>query len=1044
VSTSSALFRIATTLAWTVLAWCPSAFALNPELDVSQYTHTAWRIRDGLPTGSIYSIVQTPDGYLWLAADFGLFRFDGVRSVPWRPPHDQRLPAGVVRALLVTRDGALLIGTETGLARWKEGTLTVFETLAGRHVGRLLEDRDGVIWMTSSAQSRWTLCAIRSGTVECYGEDGGPGADAVDLYEDTSGRVWVGTQNGLWRWTPGPARFYPLMADPNGIQGFSESDDGSLLIAFGGAIQRFVDGKAEPAYPFPSSMQPLHGTVLLRDRDGGLWFGMTGGGLLHMHQGLVDVFAQSDGLSGDWVTNLFEDREGNVWVATQDGLDRFHEATFVPFSARQGLSNGIVTAVLGSRDGSVWLATSAGVNRWQQGRLTSYRDAKAPTALASTRTPRDVRVVSVDDFPRDVVYSMLEDRAGRVWLSTRQGVGYVDSGRFVPFRGLPAGVTRAIVEDGQGSLWIAKPDSGLFRVDPVTRTIDQTPWATFGDKGPVSALAADSSQAGVWVGFFRGDVAFFRDGRLHASYTAADGLAEGRVSALRLDREGALWAATDGGVTRLKDGRIATLTSRNGLPCDAVQWTVEDDDGSLWVFMRCGFGRIARSEVNAWIAAADKDKTVEPLLRVTVFDGGDGFRAFPGPNYFGSPVARSGDGKLWFISPDGASVVDLRHLPLNTLAPPVHIEQVTADRRTYERAAGDIQLPALIRDLQIDYTALSFVAPEKNRFRVKLEGWDRDWQDVGTRRQAFYSNLPPRSYRFRVMASNNNGVWNEVGASLDFSVAPAYYQTTWFRLSVVGAFLLLLTAAYQMRVRHVARAFNMRLEERVHERTRIARELHDTLLQSFHGLLFRFQAATNRLPDSDVKRQFETAIDQAAQAITEGRDAVQHLRASTTVTNDLAEAISTLGAELAAAPVDANAGPPGVDVAVEGTPRDLHPILRDDIYRIAGEALRNAFRHARARRIEVEIRYDDAKLQVRVRDDGQGIDPAMLAEQRSGHFGLRGMRERAELIGGHVDVWSRVGFGTEVELTIPARAAYATLRPRWRSGLFAGKTGAHS
>src|SRR5262249_13065488 len=270
-------------------------------------------------------------------------------------------------------------------------------------------------------------------------------------------------------------------------------------------------------------------------------------------------------------------------------------------------------------------------------------------------------------------------------------------------------------------------------------------------------------------------------------------------------------------------------------------------------------------------------------------------------------------------------------------------------------------------------------------------------------------------------------------------------QTTWFRVTAVLGVLALLWAAYQYRLRQIAYQFDTRLQERINERTRIARELHDTLLQSFHGLLFRFQAATNKLPESDVKKQFENAIDQAAQAITEGRDAVQSLRTSTVVTNDLAVAISTLGEELGAAHNgDAKTPPTVVDVTVEGAPRDLHPILRDDIYRIAGEALRNAFRHASARRIEVEIRYDAEQLQVRVRDDGNGIDSTVLDEGIPGHFGIRGMRERAELAGGHLDVWSRAGVGTEVELTIPAAAAYATPRGRKVSSWFARKTGTNS
>jgi signal transduction histidine kinase len=341
-------------------------------------------------------------------------------------------------------------------------------------------------------------------------------------------------------------------------------------------------------------------------------------------------------------------------------------------------------------------------------------------------------------------------------------------------------------------------------------------------------------------------------------------------------------------------------------------------------------------------------------------------------------------------------------------------------------ANGNVRVPPRIRDLQIDYTALSFVAPEKVLFRYKLEGWDGDWQDAGTRRQAFYSNLPPRNYRFRVMASNNSGVWNEAGTFLDFSVAPAYYQTWWFRSLCVAAFLALLAAAYQLRLRQVAQQFNMRMEERVNERTRIARELHDTLLQSFQGVLLKFHAVTYVILDrpAEAQKTLQTAIEQARQAITDGRDAVQGLRSSTLVSCDIAQAISTFGDELASGPSGQNS--PNFRVVVEGSPRDLAPLLRDEIYRITGEALRNAFRHADAQRIEVEIRYDQRQLRLRVRDDGKGIDPVILnGRGRPGHYGLPGMHERAKLVGGKLAVWSELNSGTEAELTIPASIAYA-------------------
>ncbi len=371
-------------------------------------------------------------------------------------------------------------------------------------------------------------------------------------------------------------------------------------------------------------------------------------------------------------------------------------------------------------------------------------------------------------------------------------------------------------------------------------------------------------------------------------------------------------------------------------------------------------------------------------------------------------------------------MVDPSRLIANAMTPPVHVEAIVADRQSYSPREG-VRLPALTQNLEIDYTALSLVIPEKVRFRYRLEGHDATWQDPGTRRQAFYSDLRPGSYNFHVIASNNDGIWNEAGASLDFSILPAYYQTNWFRAMWGAAFLVSLWAIYQIRVRQLRRQFAIGLEARVNERTRIARELHDTLLQSFNALLLRFQTAADLLstrPD-EARRTLDSTIDQTAQALIEGRDAVQQLRPTGLATSDLVCAIGSLGQALADG---LNGDTPAFHVEVEGTPRDLLPITRDEVYRIAGEALRNAFRHARACRIEVDIRYDRRQLRLQIRDDGQGIDPQLLrTDGLSGHYGLRGMRERAQSLGGELTIWSEVNAGTEIDLTVPSSGAYAKL-----------------
>jgi signal transduction histidine kinase/ligand-binding sensor domain-containing protein len=1013
-------------LACVLLVCCPRAYALNPSLDVSQYAHTAWRVRDGFTKGGIIAIAQTPDGYLWLGTEFGLIRFDGVRAVPWQPPAGQHLPSDYIMSLLVTRDGTLWIGTLKGLASWRDDKLTQYVELDGRYIFALLEDREGAIWASGYANPTGKLCTIRKSGIRCFGDDGVLGPGVFNLYEDSKGNLWAGVKEGLWRWRPGSPKFYQLGGEANGMQALGEDTDGTLLVGWKGGIYRFVDGKTQ-AYPVSGIRQQFRAHRIFRDHDGGLWIGTQRQGLLHMHQGRADGLAMGDGVSGDDISSFFEDREGNIWVATVDGLDRFRDFAVATFTPRQGLTQQDVGFALAARDGSVWLATPAGLNRWKNGQIArvGQRDGK---------------------LPGHIPISLLQDSRGRIWVSTNDAVGYLENNRFTPVNGVPGGTVHGIAEDTAGNLWIANQEQGLLRLVG-DRLAEKFPWARLGHKDIASTLIADPVQDGLWLGFIYGGVAYFKDGRVLATYAGSDGLGEGRVNTLRLDADGTLWAATDGGLSRLKNGRIATLTSKNGLPCDAVHWSMEDDVGSVWLYMPCGLARIARSELAEWAAAADKVRQSGDAKRIqaTVFDTSDGVRTRGAGGGYGALVAKAADGKLWFLPFDGVSAIDPRHLPFNRLPPPVYVEQITADRKTYDASSassGRVALPALIRDLKIDYTVLSLVAPEKVLFRYKLEGRDRDWQDAGNRRQAFYTDLPPRNYRFRVTASNNNGVWNETGAVLDFSVAPAYYQATWFRLSCVAAVLALLWALYQIQLQQLAREFNAGLEARVNERTRIARDLHDTLLQSFHGLLLRFQAATNLLPErpGEARKTLESAIDQAAQAITEGRDAVQGLRSSTEVTNDLASAITTLGTELAGSESNPNAAE--FHVEVEGTPRDLHPILRDEVYRIAGEALRNAFKHAKAQRIEVEIRYDERQLRLRVRDDGKGIDPEHLDDEgRVGHFGLPGMRERAKLMGAKLAVWSQLDSGAEVELKIPAFRAYEIAPPRRRFWLTEKLTG---
>ncbi len=637
--------------------------ALDPALDASQYAHTSWKIREGFATGIIHQIAQTPDGYLWLATESGLLRFDGVRTVPWQPPPGDHLASSDIRSLIAARDGTLWLGTAKGLASWKDGKLTHYPEFDGRDVYALLQDREGTIWATgivweAGFSQPGKLCAIRSGGIECYGADGAFGR-VTALYEDSRGNLWLGAGNGLWRWKPGPPDHYALTelnhsALPSlffNRNALIEGEHGNLLIAVHGEIAELVGGKLKE-YPFLSGAPQFNeGGTLLRDRNGGLWIGTFDRGILHVHQGRTDVFAQSDGLSGNAVESLFEDREGNIWVATTAGLDCFREYAIPTISVKQGLSSPLVVCVLAARDGSVWLGTSDGLNRWKDGQVTVYRKRSAATAAHSTdaitasepAAANHARaVVQQIALPGNYIDSLFQDSQGRIWVSGHEGpgLGYFQNGRFIPFRAPHPSFAIPITGDSSGNIWITSSDSGLCRLR-FGKPAECTPWPKLGLRGSSSnSLVIDPVRGGFWLGSWSGGVVYFKDSKVRRSYGPADGLGAGRVNALQLDSKNTLWAATDGGLSRIKDGRVATLTSKNGLPCDTVHDIIEDDEHSLWLYLACGMVSIARPQLDAWVDDSHHE------VAVTVFDTSDGVRSHAGVSPPAPRVAKTADGRL--------------------------------------------------------------------------------------------------------------------------------------------------------------------------------------------------------------------------------------------------------------------------------------------------------------------------------------------------------------------------------------------------------------
>jgi signal transduction histidine kinase/ligand-binding sensor domain-containing protein len=852
------------------------ALALDPALDMSQYAHTAWKIRDGFFTGRFSSFAQTQDGYLWLGTEAGLFRFDGVRFRPWQPPQGASLPDNRIRPLLVSRDGTLWIGTAGGLASWNGHELRTYPQLNGDLVNGLVEDREGTLWAGAYLPPATGLvCAVRNGSADCSGADGSLGPYISCPYEDKKGTLWFAGSNGLWRWKPGPPKRYSLPDPPSGVLCLNETATGTMLVGTAGGVRQFVDEKFEP---FGAATQGPQIKSLFRDRDGAIWIG-THKGLLHAHGDRVDAFGRADGLSGDEVGRIFEDREGNVWVETDDGgIDRFRPLSAVTYSAGQGVQ-GVVGTVLAGKDGSAWITTLEGLYRWRDGRLSLYRArGLSPGASPPPLQPQAVNEVLIEGLPKPGTTSLFEDGRGRLWLGSMAGLGYLENGRFVSVSGLSSAYIDSFAEDKQGTLWVVHRTAGLLRISTDLK-VQQVPWPDSRMDG--WRIAVDPADQGLWIGYTVGGLVHVVDGAVRAAYSAADGLGKGRVYAVRVAADGTVWAATDGGLSRIRAGRIATLNSSIGLPCDAVIASMEDAEGSLWLYTGCGLVRIARSDLDAWIAAVDGGKAA-PSVHVTVLDAGDGVHSNAAGTTASPHLAITRDGRVWFPALDGVTSVDPRHMYNNTLPPPVHVEQVVADHKAYE-PSGPLALPPLVRDLAIDYTALSLVAPEKNLFRYKLEGRDRDWEDAGNRRQAFYTDLAPGNYRFRVIAANNSGVWNEEGASLAFSIAPAYWQTNWFLALCTTAFVALFWGAYLLRMRQLAHRRELELElahaNRLATMGQLTASIAHEVNQPLGASITNAQAALRWLQAKDPDLgEVKQALDQIVRAGNRAADVVASVR----------------------------------------------------------------------------------------------------------------------------------------------------------------------
>ena len=994
-------------LAIAALLWCSCA-AAHPDLTTKQLLHTAWGPREGAPLGGVQALAQTNDGFLWLQSYSGLYRFDGIAFEHVELPHDAKLASTDLRWIFAPRTGGLWVSVNSGgVAFLRDGRWQVYGAQDGLPPGAVIEFAEkpnGNLWVATT-EGFGLFDGVRWRSV---GADMGLPADIVPVFVfvDGQGTLWLGASGKMFTLRAGERQFsrFPYSGPMPVISRLAESSAGTIWYDTDDALVKIHQNPT----PLAPSSPLAHGPAF--DHDGALWdigHEVTRINSEHQRDGVVirfkdvtDRYTHTDGLTGGAAYSLMVDREGNVWVSTALGLDRFANPSLEAPLRDEGNRNalGSVTEIgLAPADGvgGLWVTDTYGaVQRYQDGRL-------ATPALKQ----RIACLVRTDD--------------GTVWFGGRKTLWRERQGRFESLAPPgPDADTQALAVDKSGGLWVSLVRSGVFY-------LKDSVWTPYGGISTLprrwAITIVRDRRDRLWFSYLDGTAAVL-DGDQVRTYGAAEGLQIGFVAANYSGRTDQ-WLGGELGLTRFDGERFHSVRTVPELSLARTTGIVETAAGDLWLNGQSGIVHLPAAELQR--SRLDSSYPVNGET-FGAFDGvvGTGWMRRPLPT-----AIEAGNGKLWFATNSAFFGVDPNRLVPNRLPPPVVIRALTIGDHMIDPRPG-VTLPVRTTTVRFDYAGLSLTEAQKVRFRYRLDGIDTDWRDVTAARQALFSNLRPGHYTFRVIAANNDGVWNDRGAALGFTIPPAFEQTGWFIALCLAGGALAVWALVRLRVHqatvNVHRRLQQRMEDRLNERTRIARELHDSLLQGFQGLMFRLQAVRQLLPErsDDAAKSLDSAMQLGDQAIGEGRDAVQNLRSSSFDDRDLATSLGALGTELGAGIEPLSK--PQYRVVVEGRPRELTAVVRDEAYRIAREAVRNAYQHAKATHIETEVTFSDADLTVRVRDDGIGVEPQILAHgQRPGHWGLPGMRERSESLGGQLYVWSERNAGTEIELRIPARVAYA-------------------
>lgn len=985
------------TLAIGVLLVPCQTHAVSRPWTLDRYKHVAWTGKNGAPTG-VSSLAQTLDGYLWIGTDHGLFRFDGTR---FRRFEEQSPSRRAVYGLFAGSDGSLWVSYESGgIDLLKDGHVTRYGSKAGLPDNALIEgiaeDNHGAIWLYGAG---YLYTRFGEHWKSIGGDLGLKSGYAPALLVARDGAFWVGTAVGLFYRAANAQQFLPL-EQAGYVSHIVEAPDGSIWVAhLRGAIERWTTSKGMPVRT-PGSITTTSTERMLFDQQGGLWLNGLGDGIRHIAPNAispnadlsalnakVELFNSSNGLSGDYAWPLLIDREGNTWVGTGAGLDRFSRSNFTPAPFPSGTHDfALATGV----DGAIWTGSSS----------------KPVMEL------KDSQVKAFDVPPYTL--AAYADRKGAVYIGGTTGIWKMSDAGAEHLADRPNpdaqsfALVLAITKDFHDTLWVSAggpTGAGLY-------TWAKGQWKKSAINGtPRTDFTDDKGR--VWLGY-RSNRIVVADGENATTLGPDQGVTIGDTKAFQQDGQ-RLWIGGSDGLGYIDGKRLKMVRLADGGSLKNVTGIVFSEFGDLWVHTLDGVFQLPVKDVRQ----AEIDSSYPMHFRK--FGTLDGLPGSPALQFPLPSVAKSTDGRLWFATSNGVVWLDPAQLISNPLPPQVIIDSVEADGKAY-KSEGDLALPVHTENIRIAFSVPGMTMPERVDAKIRMRGLDKDWRDVGSQREVSYSNLRPGHYHFDVIGANEDGVWNNAGRGIEFSIKPAFYQTAWFVVVCACLAAIALWQAFAFRLRQVNRRLRVRLEARHAERERIARDLHDTLLQSFPGLLMKVQVGVDRLPlpEGAAERQFlNETLDQARGVIIESRDQVSLLRSEEY--GNLAEVLSGFDKE--------HASHPGMKLiaSIEGHERKLNREIFEEVSFIMKEAMCNAYAHSEGNLLTVRLDYRHDALFLEVHDNGAGIDRAILdAGERPGHWGLIGMRERAKQMSAKFSIESQSGSGTRVALSIPARIAYAT------------------